>query len=260
MSDDSRATAATSSGAVTEYTAWLQNSVSSYEALAKSLVKHKAEKGRIVEGVVKTALRAILPGRFSIGTGFAINSGGVASSQLDLVIYDAVYNAPIVLEGGTGLFPIECIYGHVEVKSRLNRAEIGSITKAIGNVRKIALDKRYAHYVSQDNGSGKTVAVEQEILTKLAPKAFVVAMISAYGSISSLEATLREQTELNGAHIHGLAVLDKDWFFTQQPYKNPHQFSRREEHALAAFCAAVLANVQSMSMGPASMRRYLGLA
>ena len=105
---------------VPQYTAWLESSMSSYEVLAKSLVQQRAEKGRIVEAVVKTALRAILPGRFSIGTGFAITASGKTSSQLDLVIYDGYTNAPIILEGGTGIFPIECIYGFVEVKSVLN--------------------------------------------------------------------------------------------------------------------------------------------
>jgi hypothetical protein len=253
MTDENR------SGAVTEYTQWLQNSVSSYEALAKTLVKHKAEKGRIVEGVVKTALRAILPGRFSIGSGFAINSIGEASSQLDLVIYDAVYNAPIVLEGGTGLFPIECIYGLVEVKSRLDRAEIDSITKAIGAIRKMALDKRYARYGSQKNSKGKSVAVEIEVPNKLPPRAFVVAINADYNAIESMETALRELTKSNGAHIHGMAILEKDWFVSQRVYKDPREFDWRQSHALAAFCAAVLASIQSMSMGPASMRRYLGL-
>src|SRR5215216_1254544 len=91
-----------SSGAVAEYTEWLRSSLSSYEALAKTLVKHRAEKGRIVESVLKGALRSILPGRFSLGTGFAITASGKSSSQLDVVIYDGFLNSPIMLEGGTG--------------------------------------------------------------------------------------------------------------------------------------------------------------
>ena len=117
------------SGAISEYTAWLASSLSNYETLAKTLIKHRAEKGRIVESVVKSALRAILPERFSIGTGFAITASGRSSSQLDLVIYDGFSNSPIILEGGTGLFPIECIYGFVEVKSVLDSAAIDNSTK-----------------------------------------------------------------------------------------------------------------------------------
>ena len=108
----------------TEYATWLAASLANYERLARHLIKHRAEKGRIVESVVKSALRGILPGRFSIGTGFAITESGQTSSQLDLVIYDGLFNSPIILEGGTGLFPIECVYGFVEVKSLLNGDEI----------------------------------------------------------------------------------------------------------------------------------------
>ena len=36
----------------TEYAAWLTSSLQSYEKLAKTLVEHRAEKGRIVESVV----------------------------------------------------------------------------------------------------------------------------------------------------------------------------------------------------------------
>jgi hypothetical protein len=108
------------SGKVTEYTEWLTSSLSRYEKLAKSLIKHKGEKGRILESVVKSALCTMLPRRFSLGSGFAITSSGKSSQQLDLVIYDTLDNSPITFEGGIWLFPIECIYGFVEVKSILN--------------------------------------------------------------------------------------------------------------------------------------------
>src|SRR5258708_27724709 len=129
--------------AVAEYTVWLKASIARYEELAKNLMRHRAEKGRIVEAVVKTALRSILPGRFSIGTGFAITASGKASSRLDLVIYDANFNSPIILEGGTGLCPIECIYGFIEVKSKLDGPKIAGVAKAIETVRGLASEKRY---------------------------------------------------------------------------------------------------------------------
>lgn len=115
--------------AVSDYTAWVQTSLQNYEALAKRLVKHHGEKGRIVESVVKSALRSILPGRFSIGTGFAITASGRTSSQLDLVVYDGFFNTPIILEGGIGLFPIECVYGFIEVKSVLDGEAIDAFKR-----------------------------------------------------------------------------------------------------------------------------------
>jgi hypothetical protein len=244
---------------VTEYAAWLSSSLSRYEALAKALIKHRAEKGRVVESVVKSALRSILPGRFNIGTGFAITSSGRSSSQLDLVIYDGLYNSPIILEGGTGLFPIECIYGFVEVKSVLDRGAISDATKGIGAVRQLASEKRYVAYGNHDDGTGNTVVGEFEIKNTSSPRAFVFAINSTYADILTVEATLRELTKENGAHIHGLAVMDKEWFIRQVPFRDPHEFTYCEGGALQAFCAAVLASIQSITVRPASMRRYLGL-
>jgi hypothetical protein len=54
--------------------AWLSSSLATYEALAKKVVRHRAEKGRIVEAIVAKALRDMLPGRFRLGTGFAITA------------------------------------------------------------------------------------------------------------------------------------------------------------------------------------------
>lgn len=244
---------------VTEYTTWLANSVSSYEALAKVLVKHKAEKGRIVESIVRSALRAILPERFSIGTGFAITASGLSSSQLDLVIYDGLSNSPIILESGTGLFPIECIYGFVEVKSVLDGAELDSVTKAIQTIRSFAKEKRYAVYASQEVGEGKSVVGEVEIASTVPPRSFVFAVNSAYSRMTSVETALKKYTEQNQAHIHALAILETDWFFRQKPFHQPHSFWSVGGQSLAAFCVAVLDSIQSMRIGPAYMKRYLGL-
>jgi hypothetical protein len=246
-------------GAATDYATWLATSLSNYETLARTLVKHRAEKGRIVESIVKSALRSLLPGRFSIGTGFAITASGGTSSQLDLVIYDGHFNAPIILEGGTGLFPIECVYGFIEVKSVLNGTAIRDFTKTVKTVRNLADEKRFAGYDIQDIAEGKRVAREIELASSLAPRSFMFAINSDYADILKVESALKEYTEKNGAHVHGLAVLDKDWFFHQLPHKDPNEFTRKESHSLAAFCTSVLSSIQSMEMHPASMRRYLGV-
>jgi hypothetical protein len=146
--------------AVSTYAKWMQSSLLHYEELAKSLVQHKAEKGRIVEGVVKSALSTILPKRFSIGTGFAITSSGNTSSQLDIIIYDALNNSPIILESGLGLFPIECVYGFIEVKSVLNKMGIVRFTEAVGTVRSFAKEKKYVLYGRHNDDNGNPLVGE----------------------------------------------------------------------------------------------------
>lgn len=249
----------TKSTPVPEYTDWLAASIARYEALARSVISHKPEKGRIVEGVVKSALRAILPGRFSIGTGFAITASGRTSPQLDLVIYDAFLNAPIILEGGTGLFPIECVYGFVEVKSVLNRDDIHSAVEAISTVRSFAEEKKYVSYQSLQVSEGKLVAAEIQTPAPLPPRSFIFSVRSDYGSLQSIETELTTAVEAKKAHVHGLMVLEKEWFLHQVAHETPPRFFRMEGRALAHFCAMVLYNVQSMEIRPASMRPYLKL-
>ena len=241
------------------YAAWLKSSISNYEALAKSLIEHPAEKGRIVEAVVKTALRTILPGRFSIGTGFIITASGKVSTQQDLVIYDAVYNAPMILEGGTGLYPVECVYASVEVKSTLDANAIESTTKAIGEIRSYAAEKRYSVFGVGETDDGNSVAAEIEVEQPLAPRSFMFAIRSGFAKVETVERTLVQATTANSAHLHGLAVMDRDWFLSQRPYCNPHKFVVAEGESLSRFCGAVLHSIQSMEMRPASMSRYLGI-
>jgi hypothetical protein len=242
----------------TEYTLWLATSLLNYERLARDLVKHHGEKGRIIENVVKSALRGILPGRFSIGTGFAINALGHISRQLDIVIYDGHFNSPIVLEGGIGIFPIECVYAFIEVKSLLNGQEIEKFTETVRDVRDLASDKRYVTYGTRDDGKGNEVVDEKELKSTLPPRSFLFALKSDYANIGSVEVALRKYIERNLAHVHGLAVLDEDWFIAQQAFRHPSEFVCIDDGALRAFCASVLKSIQSVEMRPASMTRYLG--
>ena len=59
------------------------------------------------------------------------------------MIYDAINNSPILLDGGVGLFPIECVYGIIEVKSVLDKSAIENSAVSIGTIRGFAKEKRY---------------------------------------------------------------------------------------------------------------------
>jgi hypothetical protein len=243
--------------AFSEYTEWMSSSLLRYETLAKSLVAHKAEKGRIVESVVKSALNTILPHRFSIGTGFAITSSGKSSSQLDIVIYDSLKNSPIILDGGIGLFPIECIYGVIEVKSILDKKGIENSAAAIGTLRSYAKEKRYVIYGPHPDN--KNIVGEYEYLNTLSPRSFILSINSKFSNLRKIRDNLKSFTEKYSAHIHGLYVMEKHWLISQIAHKNPHEFICEEDKSLAVFCATVLYCIQSIDIGAASMKHYLGI-
>jgi hypothetical protein len=245
---------------VPSYTNWLAASITRYEDLAKSIIRHNPEKGRGVEAAVRSALRAVLPSRFSIGTGFAITSAGDMSPQLDLVIYDALHNAPVILEGGTGLFPIECIYASVEVKSLLNAKGIHDAARSIGTVRSFVNHGKFVEYGAKDIGNGRSLVTKIEAPMSLAPRSFVFAVRASYKDPEAVIEALRAAAGPNVAHFHGVAVLHKEWLIRQIAHKESLTFKAETGSTFARFCSTVLDTVQSMKVSPASMDRYLGIS
>ena len=107
------------------------------EVISRLIKSSPAEQGRIVENVVRDLLEEYLPARYSFGTGFVIDSGGQQSRQCDIVIYDTVVSAGMLARTGPMLFPVESVYGVVEVKSTLNAKEIRDAFSHIASVKRL---------------------------------------------------------------------------------------------------------------------------
>jgi hypothetical protein len=84
---------------------------------------HQGEKGGIRERRVKDFLRIILPSKYGIGSGHIIDSKGQASYQSDIVIYDAHEGLALPIDDYYSLFPCECVYAVIEIKSELNASD-----------------------------------------------------------------------------------------------------------------------------------------
>ena len=81
---------------------------------------HQGEKGGIRERRVKDFLKALLPSKYGIGSGHVIDSQGQISYQSDIVVYDAHEGLALPVDDYYSLFPCECVYAVLEVKSELN--------------------------------------------------------------------------------------------------------------------------------------------
>lgn len=120
-------------------------------------VKHKGLKGQLREIVTRELFRPLLPTDIGVGTGEIISADNRHSRQQDIVIYDKSILPPILLEGVTGIFPVESVLYTVEVKSILTASEIQtshiSATELLGFVYQSgehdALDKPVAHPIEQ---------------------------------------------------------------------------------------------------------------
>ena len=63
-----------------------------------------------------------------------------------------------------------------------------------------------------------------------------------------------------GAHLHGIAVLSRDWFLYQLPYQeNEVKLEAFSGNALARLIGKLVDEISGMQMLPASLHRYLHL-
>ena len=124
-----------------------------------SQVKHCASKGSIREReVIKEYLEKYLPGNIGISNGECISVDGTVSPECDIILYEKNTTPYLIHKDGYQVFPIECVYGVIEVKSKLDKAQLkDSIEKIkkIKSMHKNAYEKQKGPLVKSTNMYGK---------------------------------------------------------------------------------------------------------
>ncbi|AAQ60496.1 DUF6602 domain-containing protein [Chromobacterium violaceum] len=108
---------------------------------ARAAVEHRTIKGHLNEIAVANWIRPLLPGSVGVTTGEVIDSEGGRSRQVDVLLYDIATTSRFLSRGDADVLPIESVYGAIEVKTYLNKAEIENAfenMKAIKALKKIA--------------------------------------------------------------------------------------------------------------------------
>jgi hypothetical protein len=102
-----------------------------------SEIEHKASKGRVREiELVEQFLRKYLPATIGISHGEIATTTGEVSNECDVIIYES-RTCPILLDkSGYQIFPAECVYGVLEVKSLLNNHELEDAFAKISKVKR----------------------------------------------------------------------------------------------------------------------------
>lgn len=106
-------------------------------AAARTLIAHSAEKGAASEEIWRLLLRKHLPNRYQVDTGFVVDSKGIFSEQIDIVISDRQYS-PLVFElGSRKFFPAESVYAVFEVKQTIDSELVKYARQKVGCVRQL---------------------------------------------------------------------------------------------------------------------------
>lgn len=232
-----------------------------------AVLPHMGERGRNDEEVFRDFLSKTLPRKFSIGTGFIVCSDPTVpqSNQNDIVIFDEIHNSPLHRELAAFVYPVEMVYATVEVKGRLKPSNLRGVLKSIAKVRRLAKHKYYVLPAAVPVGlshPGKTALAEIEFPDDLPPRAYVLAYdVEGWASLDSFTESWKQALlKSPNAHLHGVAVLKRNWFVYQMAYTAPDvQVRKFSDNALLRFNSKLLKEIQGMVMAPVSSTRYLQL-
>lgn len=231
-------------------------------------ISHAGEKGRELEHQVRRLLRDILPPEYGLTTGFVAclaPDGPRLSTQLDIIIYDAIRHSPLVHLEACDVLPLEAVYGYVEVKASLCSTSDGaakpsenSIEACISRNAPLRAMKTRA-YREAGVGSPPSTVIHHE--PWLSMRAYVVAF-EAEGAVatnpdafaSRMAQVLKRQGD---SHLHGVLIPDHGFFYTRPVNADAAQeddfFHVRytTDHPLLAFKSLLLQGLATFERPPA---------
>ena len=187
-------------------------------ASVRAAISHPGEKGHSLEHHVIQLLREMLPSEYGLSTGFVAwhaPDGPRLSGQLDVIIYDAVRTAPIARLGAVEVFPIEGVYGYVEVKASLLSVADGERDGWPSNSieycveQNVRIRKMRERRFWERTDVAKTVLVRKEWLGL---RAYVIAFAASGAVASDAEALAKRIANLakrSQAHLHGVFIAER---------------------------------------------------
>lgn len=102
-----------------------------------SAVSHAPTKGRGTELNWMRMLEVHLPERYTVGSGFVIDSTGKTSQQIDLVVYDRQYSTVFHDQNDILIVPAESVYAVFEVKPEISKPHVRYAGEKIASVRRL---------------------------------------------------------------------------------------------------------------------------
>jgi len=106
--------------------------------------RHPLSKGRRREGAFRDFLRRRLPRRYGIGGGEVVEPSGGISRQMDILIYDAADEAPLIDDPDSLVLAAESVYAAIEVKPLLDAVFLRDALDGVRSVKvlpRTALDR-----------------------------------------------------------------------------------------------------------------------
>jgi hypothetical protein len=98
---------------------------------------HPGTKGDASEKVWLELLETYLPKRYQAATAHVVDSKGVFSDQIDVVVFDRQYSPFIFHYQGQTIIPAESVYAVFEAKQAINATQVAYAQRKAASVRRL---------------------------------------------------------------------------------------------------------------------------
>ncbi|HTV30268.1 MAG TPA: DUF6602 domain-containing protein [Xanthobacteraceae bacterium] len=105
--------------------------------IARESFGHPVAKGDASETVWLKLLQSYLPMRYQAATAHVVDSKGVFSDQIDVVVFDRQYSPFIFYYEGQTIIPAESVYAVFEAKQAINAEQVEYAQKKVASVRRL---------------------------------------------------------------------------------------------------------------------------
>jgi len=218
------------------------------------LTDHNPELGRLNESHLVALLRSYLPPKYGIGTGFIACGGDnpQQSPQCDIILYDALNNAPLYKSDTWSIYPIEMVYGVIEVKTKLDKRQLKNAFEKCTKIRAMAITsegKPNKFYMRQKPLKQPGSAVYGIYPEDLPPR-FMVFAYDGWKTIKGLEDNFKKLSkQYRLAHIHGVCNLysEGSLYVSHQAYQSGDaHFLSIEDNGFHRFLSRIPISLDSM--------------
>lgn len=117
--------------------AGLHDDIQNRLEISRRSFNHPVTKGDASEQVWLTLLQNYLPQRYQADTAHVVDSNGVFSEQIDVVVFDRQYSPFIFKYEGQTIIPAESVYAVFEAKQSINADQVTYAQKKVASVRRL---------------------------------------------------------------------------------------------------------------------------
>lgn len=103
----------------------------------RATLAHPGTKGDGSENVWLDLLGTYLPNRYQVAKAFVVDSNGIFSQQIDVVVFDRQYTPFIFKIEGQTIVPAESVYAVFEAKQSIDAGMIEYAQKKVASVRQL---------------------------------------------------------------------------------------------------------------------------